>query len=139
MTDLVTLFRRVRARMAPTVESDTNEVRILSAAQLKRLREHKYSAVSVSLLDPILQIWWTWLVTKVPVWLAPNLITVLGLIVNIVSSLILIFYSPDCKQEVRRKVSFPLRHVFLITCALCSRRPRGLFICALWGFSFTKV
>jgi hypothetical protein len=74
--------------------------RVLSDAQLAKLKEHKYSATSVSLLDPLLQHWWNWLVTQVPIWLAPNLITSLGLFINILSSLILIFYSPDCKQSV---------------------------------------
>lgn len=73
---------------------------MLSDSQLRRLKEHKYSATSVSLMDPLLQHWWNWLVKQVPVWLAPNLITVLGLAVNIITTLILIYYSPDCKQEV---------------------------------------
>ncbi|CAH2979154.1 unnamed protein product [Chilo suppressalis] len=72
--------------------------RILNAAQLKRLSEHKYSCTSSSLLDPWLQPWWCWLVSKTPLWLAPNLITILGLIVNIVTTLILIWYSPDARQ-----------------------------------------
>lgn len=65
--------------------------RILNAAQLKRLSEHKYSCVTASLLDAWLQPWWCWLVSKTPLWLAPNLITILGLIVNIVTTLILVW------------------------------------------------
>ncbi|CAG9792249.1 unnamed protein product [Diatraea saccharalis] len=72
--------------------------RILNAAQLKRLSEHKYSCTSASLLDPWLQPWWCWLVSKTPLWLAPNLITILGLIINIVTTLILVWYSPDARQ-----------------------------------------
>ena len=74
--------------------------KILSPAQLKRLSDHKYSCSSVSLLDPFLQPWWNWLVSKTPVWVAPNLITILGLIVNILTTLILVWYSPDAKAEV---------------------------------------
>ncbi|XP_061378696.1 choline/ethanolaminephosphotransferase 1 isoform X5 [Danaus plexippus] len=73
--------------------------RILNAAQLKRLSEHKYSCTSASILDAWLQPWWCWLVSKTPLWLAPNLITILGLIVNIVTTLILVWYSPDARQE----------------------------------------
>lgn len=65
--------------------------RILNAAQLKRLSEHKYSCTSASLLDAWLQPWWCWLVSKTPLWLAPNLITILGLIVNIFTTLILVW------------------------------------------------
>ncbi|XP_052738270.1 cholinephosphotransferase 1 isoform X2 [Bicyclus anynana] len=76
--------------------------RILNAAQLKRLSEHKYSCTSSSILDAWLQPWWCWLVSKTPLWLAPNLITILGLIVNIVTTLILIWYSPDARQPPPR-------------------------------------
>ncbi|XP_041972973.1 cholinephosphotransferase 1 isoform X4 [Aricia agestis] len=88
--------------------------RILSAAQLKRLSEHKYSCTSASILDAWLQPWWCWLVSKTPLWLAPNLITILGLIVNIVTTLILVWYSPDARQEPPRWA-----------CALCAL---GVFV-----------
>ncbi|KAJ0179614.1 hypothetical protein K1T71_005326 [Dendrolimus kikuchii] len=88
--------------------------RILNAAQLKRLSEHKYSCTSASLLDAWLQPWWCWLVSKTPLWLAPNLITILGLIVNIVTTLILVWYSPDARQDPPRWA-----------CALCAL---GVFI-----------
>ncbi|KAH8384636.1 hypothetical protein KR093_003774 [Drosophila rubida] len=63
---------------------------ILSPQQLRKLSEHKYSCFSASLLDPLLQPWWNWLVAQTPLWLAPNLITIVGLILNIVTTLILI-------------------------------------------------
>ncbi|CAH0721391.1 unnamed protein product, partial [Brenthis ino] len=88
--------------------------RILNAAQLKRLSEHKYSCTSASILDAWLQPWWCWLVSKTPLWLAPNLITILGLIVNIVTTLILVWYSPDARQEPPRWA-----------CALCAL---GVFV-----------
>lgn len=88
--------------------------RILNAAQLKRLSEHKYSCTSASILDAWLQPWWCWLVSKTPLWLAPNLITILGLIVNIVTTLILVWFSPDARQEPPRWA-----------CALCAL---GVFI-----------
>lgn len=65
--------------------------RLLSDAQLKRLGEHQYSCQSVSILDKFLQPYWNWLVMKVPIWLAPNLLTILGLITNIVTALILVW------------------------------------------------
>ncbi|XP_063223555.1 choline/ethanolaminephosphotransferase 1 isoform X4 [Bacillus rossius redtenbacheri] len=80
--------------------------RILSPDQLKRLEDHKYSASNCSLLDPVLQPWWNWLVGKLPLWLAPNLITVVGLLVNILTTLILVWYSPDAKLEPPRWACF---------------------------------
>lgn len=80
------------------MSSITYKERVLSVQQLKRLSEHKYSCTSSSLLDPWLQPWWNWLVSMTPLWLAPNLITIIGLIVNIVTTLILVTYSPDGKS-----------------------------------------
>lgn len=64
--------------------------KLLSADQLRRLSEHKYSVTNISLLDPYIQPWWIWLVNKTPLWMAPNLITIIGLAVNVVTALILI-------------------------------------------------
>ncbi|XP_023723076.1 cholinephosphotransferase 1 isoform X5 [Cryptotermes secundus] len=80
--------------------------KLLSPAQLKRLSDHKYSCSSISLVDPLLQPWWNWLVSKTPLWIAPNLITILGLIVNIITTLILVWYSPDAKAEAPRWACF---------------------------------
>uniref|UniRef100_G3SUQ2 Cholinephosphotransferase 1 n=1 Tax=Loxodonta africana TaxID=9785 RepID=G3SUQ2_LOXAF len=44
----------------------------LSAAQLRRLEEHRYNAAGVSLLEPPLQLYWTWLLQWIPLWMAPN-------------------------------------------------------------------
>ncbi|XP_073998005.1 choline/ethanolaminephosphotransferase 1 bbc isoform X10 [Rhodnius prolixus] len=73
--------------------------KILSPGQLKRLSDHKYSCESLSILDKFLQPWWDWLVSKIPLWLAPNLITIIGLIINILTTLVLVYYSPDAKAE----------------------------------------
>ncbi|XP_023331980.1 cholinephosphotransferase 1 isoform X2 [Eurytemora carolleeae] len=76
-----------------------NPVRILSDVQLKKLKEHKYSSSCQSLLDPAMQIFWNWIVEFVPLWVAPNLITIVGLFVNIFTSLILIAYCPTATED----------------------------------------
>lgn len=88
--------------------------KLLSGVQLKRLSEHKYACTNISILDPILQPWWCFLVSKMPLWLAPNLLTILGLFVNVATTLILVFYSPNAREEPPRWAS-----------ALCAL---GLFI-----------
>ncbi|XP_057379785.1 cholinephosphotransferase 1-like isoform X1 [Daphnia carinata] len=75
---------------------------VLDTTQLKRLKEHKYSCTSSSVLEPLLQPWWNWVVQCLPLWLAPNLITITGLILNILTSLVLVYYNPDGKQESPR-------------------------------------
>lgn len=79
---------------------------ILSDQQLKRLIEHKYNASGDTLLDPYMQKFWKWAVEQFPTWVAPNLMTVLGLIINALTTLILIYYSPNAKEPVSFLLSF---------------------------------
>uniref|UniRef100_F7GFA6 Cholinephosphotransferase 1 n=1 Tax=Monodelphis domestica TaxID=13616 RepID=F7GFA6_MONDO len=71
----------------------------LSLVQLRRLEEHRYSSEGSSLFEPVLQPFWSWLVELVPLWLAPNAITLLGLLLNLLSSLLLVFYCPTVLEE----------------------------------------
>ncbi|KAH8026362.1 hypothetical protein HPB51_020346 [Rhipicephalus microplus] len=73
---------------------------MLSQQQLKRLSEHKYSCSGSSFADPFMQPFWNWVTSKCPLWLAPNLMTLSGLFVNIATSLLLVWYSPTATQEV---------------------------------------
>lgn len=77
--------------------------KILSPAQLKKLGEHTYKCESRSFMDRYLQPFWNWLVLQTPIWLAPNLITLIGLVVNIVTTLVIIHYSPDANSDVSGK------------------------------------
>ncbi|KAJ6661031.1 hypothetical protein lerEdw1_016832 [Lerista edwardsae] len=71
----------------------------LSKHQLKRLEEHKYQSAGRSLLEPLMQGYWEWLVKRVPAWIAPNLITIVGLIINICTTIILVFYCPTATEQ----------------------------------------
>lgn len=53
---------------------------------------------------------------KLPLWLAPNLITILGLVCNVLTALILIYHNPDAKDTYS-----PPRWAYLM-CAI------GLFV-----------
>lgn len=64
------------------------------------LGEHKYFSENTSFLDPMFQLYWNRVVELMPLWIAPNLITLTGLIINIVTTLCIMWYSPDCMQEV---------------------------------------
>ncbi|XP_078581589.1 choline/ethanolaminephosphotransferase 1-like isoform X3 [Branchiostoma floridae x Branchiostoma japonicum] len=73
---------------------------VLSETQLRRLEEHKYSMSGVSVTERVLEVLWSWLVQKLPMWVAPNLLTMAGFLINVVTSLLLIiFYSPTAKEE----------------------------------------
>ncbi|XP_031569116.1 choline/ethanolaminephosphotransferase 1-like [Actinia tenebrosa] len=70
---------------------------VMNDEQLKRLSQHKYSSQCSTVLDPFFQIYWRWLVEQIPLWVAPNLLTVLGLIANVITSFILMYYCPQAK------------------------------------------
>lgn len=97
------IFNHIKHKTLPNAETKIKDklekmTPVLSAHQLKTLNAHTYSCTGATLLDPIMQPFWRWLVMKMPIWLAPNLITMLGLIINVVTSTILIFYSPNADQ-----------------------------------------
>ena len=73
---------------------------VLTNTQLKNLDEHKYSSGGSTLLDPLFQPFWCWLVEQMPLWIAPNTITIIGLIINIISCSILFVYSPNATDYV---------------------------------------
>jgi len=73
--------------------------KILTLQQLTALGSHKYSSEGTSITEPALQMLWRWLVEQVPLWVAPNLITIVGLIINVGTSLLLMYYSPDAKTQ----------------------------------------
>jgi len=74
---------------------------VLSDKQLKKLAQHQYKREGGStLLEPWLQPFWNWVVQQCPLWWAPNAITFIGLLINVVTSLLIIFYNPDGKHSV---------------------------------------
>lgn len=66
----------------------------MDEAALKNLKEHKYAASGQSFLEPYMQYFWRPMLELVPLWMAPNLITALGLSVNVVSTLVLLYFNP---------------------------------------------
>jgi len=75
---------------------------VLTELQLKRLEEHKYASEGTTLLDPYMQIFWKWLVEFCPLWVAPNLLTIVGLALNIGTSVVLMIETNGAKEECSR-------------------------------------
>jgi len=78
----------------------------LSKDELERLKQHKYSSTGTSLVEPYFQVYWKWLIEFFPLWVAPNAITFLGLIVNFVTSSLLIFYCSTATETAPSWVFF---------------------------------
>ncbi|VDK88292.1 unnamed protein product [Litomosoides sigmodontis] len=70
----------------------------LRVAQMDRLREHKYSSVDTSWLDEYcMKRFWEYVVQFYPMWVAPNVITMSGFFINLITVLILASFSYDAK------------------------------------------
>lgn len=74
---------------------------VLTEQQLTRLKEHKYASEGVTLFDPVMQEFWKWLVQYCPLWVAPNLVTIVGLALNIGTSVLLMIETNGAKEEVK--------------------------------------
>lgn len=73
---------------------------VLTEQQLTRLKEHKYASEGTTLFDPPMQEFWKWLVQYCPLWVAPNLLTIVGLVLNIGTSVLLMIETNGAKEEV---------------------------------------
>ncbi|CAO4380817.1 unnamed protein product [Caenorhabditis nigoni] len=72
---------------------------LLTREELQRLDEHVYSAVDTSWLDELcMKKFWEAVVLYYPLWVAPNLLTLIGLIVNLTTVLVLSFYCPTATE-----------------------------------------
>ncbi|CDH50306.1 ethanolaminephosphotransferase 1 [Lichtheimia corymbifera JMRC:FSU:9682] len=68
--------------------------------QLENLRYYKYAATDKSLLTKyVLRHYWNWAVTLFPRWIAPNLITLTGLILMMINVVIILAVVPDLRYE----------------------------------------
>lgn len=63
-------------------------------------RPCRYSSSGRSLLEPLMQCYWEWLVGRLPSWIAPNLITIIGLATNVFTTLVLVYYCPTATEQV---------------------------------------
>jgi len=75
---------------------------VLNEQEIKRLREHKYASEGTTLFDPYMQKYWKWLMQFCPLWVAPNLITIVGLAINIGTSILLMLFTNGAKEQVNR-------------------------------------
>lgn len=73
----------------------------LSEEQVSALRAYRYKGSVSSYIDThVLGPFWNWIVNFVPLWVAPNLITLSGFIVMVFGTSVVFFHSWDLKSEV---------------------------------------
>lgn len=85
---------------AKTTEIIRHLPAILNDEQIENLKKHKYDTEGKTLLDPYMDKYWTWLVEFFPSWMAPNLITTIGLVMHVSASILLMILTNGAKEEV---------------------------------------
>lgn len=73
---------------------------------LQYLTQHKYQTTGYSKLDNQMNFFWEWVVTWFPNWLAPNLITVIGLVCMLGSYLIMLPFDHTFTRPIPAYILF---------------------------------
>ena len=84
----------------------------LNQDALTALKNYKYVSGQYSFMDHLLAPWWNYAVTLLPMWIAPNLVTLIGLGFMIVSLLQYVVY--DFSMEMEFPPAFYLWSAFSI-------------------------
>lgn len=72
---------------------------VLSKQDLDMIAAYKYKPGAYTHLDNLLTPFWNWAVTLLPLWMAPNLVTFIGLVGTCIASLLVTNYSPGLDGE----------------------------------------
>ncbi|CAD7701202.1 unnamed protein product [Ostreobium quekettii] len=76
----------------------------LSSEALKGLKAYQYKAGGYTWLDDLHTPAWNYVVSKLPMWLAPNMITLSGTLAVVMAYLLTIWYLPNFQGEAPRWV-----------------------------------
>ena len=72
---------------------------------------------------------WNFVVGLMPMWLAPNLITIIGLAINVFTSLVHLYFCPTATEEVRFFFKFQTFCTHLFKFCLLDTKVYSLFTC----------
>lgn len=75
---------------------------VLSTEDLDMIAAYKYKPGAYTRLDNTLTPFWNWAVMLLPLWMAPNLVTFLGLVGTTLAAGVLTSFSPSLEAEVPR-------------------------------------
>ena len=68
---------------------------VLTADELRRVAAYKYASGMSTPLENLMNHWWNWAVQWLPLWLAPNLVTLLGLACMVASAGLVVAVDPS--------------------------------------------
>ena len=73
---------------------------VLTNQDLEMIAAYKYKPGTYTHVDNLLTPFWNWAVTLLPLWMAPNLVTFIGLVGTALAAVLLTSYSPQLDGEV---------------------------------------
>lgn len=114
---------RVRRGSLKTAVNLVRRSSQLTPPQLEKLKAHKYNASGSSLSEVFMQPYWRWLVTKVPLWVAPNLLTFSGLLLNLLTTLPVVMWDMNMMGVVSGRGTCCRKWVTQIHTSQKSARP----------------
>lgn len=135
---------------------------LLTKNQRENIRKWNYSCEDPSITTKLFSPWWNWIVTKVPNYVAPNVLTISGLImtlyayflchnyfdqypklISIVSAILLFTYQTldaiDGKHARRTRNDSPLGELFDHACDCVGTMFIALIICRILHITDTKL
>lgn len=71
----------------------------LREKDLNSLDHYVYHSADYTLVETVLNPFWTWFASFFPSWMAPNMITLIGLIINVASSIAVIVHDPTLEGK----------------------------------------
>lgn len=80
---------------------------LYTAEYLAPLKSYKYQAVDKSFVSRyILKHYWNWAFNFIPSWMAPNLVTLIGLSFMLFANILVLFYIPDLVSPAPKFIYF---------------------------------
>lgn len=73
--------------------------RYLRDKDLTSLDHYVYHGADYTFIENFLNPFWTWFATFFPDWMAPNMITLIGLIINVIASVAVIMHDPTLEGK----------------------------------------
>ena len=77
----------------------------LRESDLKSLDVYKYHGADYTFIENLLNPFWTWFASFFPDWMAPNMITFVGLLINVSASILVVGLTPIVVSAIRRLIA----------------------------------
>jgi ethanolaminephosphotransferase len=76
----------------------------LTQEDIEKVKNYKYVTSEATPLDKVFDPWWNWCVSKLPMWVSPNLITCSGIILPIASFSWMCYHDSTMSEILPRSV-----------------------------------